>query len=91
MQLLSLKQEIEQNRQHEEQLRRDFDRVLFDAETDRKYFVTELAKREILLDSFKGPTEKVFLDRKNKFSFQKKSGRAEITYPLDPRRWFVFR
>lgn len=48
-----LKQEIEHRKQNEEQLRRDFDRILLDTETDRKYFATELAKREILLETLK--------------------------------------
>ncbi|CAF1601477.1 unnamed protein product, partial [Didymodactylos carnosus] len=45
-----LKQELDARRQRESKLRQDLNSALLDSDTDRKYFATELAKKEVLLD-----------------------------------------
>ncbi|CAF4616260.1 unnamed protein product [Rotaria sp. Silwood1] len=45
-----LKQELEIHQQEEKKLRQDLDNALLDCESDRKYFASELAKREIIIN-----------------------------------------
>ncbi|CAF0764848.1 unnamed protein product [Rotaria sordida] len=45
-----LKQELEIRQQQEKKLRQDLDNALIDCEADRKYFASELAKREVIIN-----------------------------------------
>ncbi|CAF2893391.1 unnamed protein product [Rotaria sp. Silwood2] len=45
-----LKQELEIRQQQEKKLRQDLDNALLDCEADRKYFASELAKREVIIN-----------------------------------------
>ncbi|CAF1354728.1 unnamed protein product, partial [Didymodactylos carnosus] len=45
-----LKQELDARRQRESKLRQDLNNALLDSDADRKYFATELAKKEVLVD-----------------------------------------
>lgn len=45
-----LKQELEIRQQQENKIRHELGNALLDSEADRKYFASELAKREVLID-----------------------------------------
>jgi len=45
-----LKQELEIRQEQENKIRQDLNNALLDCETDRTYFASELAKREILIN-----------------------------------------
>jgi hypothetical protein len=45
-----LKQELEIRQQQENKIRHDLSNALLDSEADRKYFASELVKREALID-----------------------------------------
>ncbi len=59
-----LKQELDVRQQIEGKLRQDLNNALLDSEADRKYFASELAKREVIVDEMAREKNSKIISRK---------------------------
>ncbi|CAF3425660.1 unnamed protein product [Rotaria socialis] len=81
-----LKQEIEIRQEQENKIRQDLANALLDCDADRKYFASELAKREVLINELRS-SHQIF-EREtlnNTIEYQQSSLPEDERYPIDDR------